>query len=234
MARLKELSQKDFHIVLIEDLGMKQIGKRMVRRTLFECSSCSIEIELTVENAKKEFHYYKHYAQAMQKQAITKQLDQNKFRMKIIQDIGMTVIKEKSLNEDHYTIFECMSCRTHFIARATSLAAQNQIMCQKCTTSPEQYYLHPLYAIWNSIKQRCYSKKRKDYKNYGEKGITMCDEWKNNSISFIVWCLNNGWNENLQVDKDKLCKELNIYPQIYKPETISFLTSSENNLEKFN
>jgi hypothetical protein len=233
MAKMKELYQSDFHITLIEDLGMKQIGIRKVRRALFECSNCSKEIELTVGNAKKQFHYCKHCASLMQKQAITIPLDQSKFKMRIIQDLGVTVVEEKSLTAEHYALFECTACRTNFIARSTGKTAQNQTTCHTCTTSPEQYYKHPLYAIWNGIKQRCYSIKRKDYENYGGKGVTMCDEWKNNSTSFIEWCINNGWNENLHVDKDKLSKQLNIFPAIYSPETITFLTPSENNYEKF-
>lgn len=38
-------------------------------------------------------------------------------------------------------------------------------------------YKHPLYAIWNSMMQRCYNPKNKSYLNYGGRGIDVCDRW---------------------------------------------------------
>jgi hypothetical protein len=40
------------------------------------------------------------------------------------------------------------------------------------------------FNIWKSMKQRCYNKKNKSYKNYGGRGIKMCDRWKNSFIEF--------------------------------------------------
>lgn len=56
----------------------------------------------------------------------------------------------------------------------------------------------------------------------------MCDEWKNNPQSFIDWCIENGWNNSLVVDKDIKCRELNISPTIYSPKTITFITTQQN------
>ena len=40
--------------------------------------------------------------------------------------------------------------------------------------------------------------KRKDYKNYGARGITMCNEWKNDFMFFYNWAIENGYNEHLE------------------------------------
>lgn len=40
------------------------------------------------------------------------------------------------------------------------------------------------YTSWYSMKTRCYNKKRADYKHYGGRGITVCDEWKNSFLAF--------------------------------------------------
>lgn len=53
-----------------------------------------------------------------------------------------------------------------------------------------------LYYIWHNIKCRCYRKNDKNYKNYGNRGIKMCDEWKNNFQSFYDWATLNGYNPN--------------------------------------
>lgn len=53
-----------------------------------------------------------------------------------------------------------------------------------------------LYAIWSSIKKRCYNPNEKCYSNYGGRGITMCDEWKNDYMSFRKWAYDNGYDES--------------------------------------
>ena len=61
-----------------------------------------------------------------------------------------------------------------------------------------------LYQCWLDMKHRCYLKTQKNYKNYGGRGITVCDEWlnkKNGSSNFINWALSNGYKENLTIDR---------------------------------
>lgn len=41
------------------------------------------------------------------------------------------------------------------------------------------------YAIWSNAKDRCYRKKNPHYKNYGGRGISMCDEWVGSFESFL-------------------------------------------------
>lgn len=45
---------------------------------------------------------------------------------------------------------------------------------------------HPLYNTWTNIKTRCYNSKCSDYKDYGLRGITVCDEWKNDFVEFFL------------------------------------------------
>lgn len=44
---------------------------------------------------------------------------------------------------------------------------------------------HPLYVTWSTMKKRCYNKKSKDYKNYGARGIIVCDRWLDSIDNFI-------------------------------------------------
>ena len=46
---------------------------------------------------------------------------------------------------------------------------------------------HKLHGLLSSIKKRCYNPNERAYKNYGGRGITVCDEWKNNFETFIKW-----------------------------------------------
>ena len=81
---------------------------------------------------------------------------------------------------------------------------------------------HPLYAVWEDMKSRCYNLNDKRYKDYGGRGVTVCDEWINSPAAFIEWALENGWKTGLQIDKD--IKGGNIY----SPENCTIVTNKEN------
>ena len=59
----------------------------------------------------------------------------------------------------------------------------------------------PLYKIWHSMKQRCYYKQNISYKYYGARGITVCNEWKDDFMSFYNWAINNGYKKGLSIDR---------------------------------
>ena len=44
---------------------------------------------------------------------------------------------------------------------------------------------HPLYHIWTGIKDRCYNQNFKQYKDYGGRGITVCDRWLHSFENFL-------------------------------------------------
>lgn len=58
-----------------------------------------------------------------------------------------------------------------------------------------------LRNILSGIKKRCYNKNAINYKYYGERGIVVCDEWKNDTESFIKWSILNGYREELSIDR---------------------------------
>lgn len=57
-----------------------------------------------------------------------------------------------------------------------------------------------LYNIWNGMKQRCTNKNTKWYKNYGAKGIKVCDEWLVFE-NFYKWSMVNGYDKNRSIDR---------------------------------
>ena len=52
-----------------------------------------------------------------------------------------------------------------------------------------------LFKIWSGMKERCYRVKHTHYKDYGRRGIKVCDEWLDNFISFKTWALSNGYKD---------------------------------------
>ena len=53
-----------------------------------------------------------------------------------------------------------------------------------------------LHRIWHSMYCRCYYSSTNQFKNYGGKGIKICEEWKNNPSTFFEWAIKNGYDEN--------------------------------------
>lgn len=58
-----------------------------------------------------------------------------------------------------------------------------------------------LYKIWRGMKKRCHCETDRDYKNYGARGIKMCDEWIEDYASFRDWAVNNGYRKGLSIDR---------------------------------
>lgn len=58
-----------------------------------------------------------------------------------------------------------------------------------------------LYHIWSDMKHRCYYKSNDNYKDYGERGITICSEWLLDNTNFFKWALANGYSDNLTIDR---------------------------------
>lgn len=52
-----------------------------------------------------------------------------------------------------------------------------------------------LYKVYHNMKNRCYNESSSDYKYYGGRGISVCDEWLNNYTAFKEWAYNNGYDD---------------------------------------
>ena len=58
-----------------------------------------------------------------------------------------------------------------------------------------------LYRIWSGMKSRCYDPNVKSYRHYGGRGITICDEWRDNFEAFRDWAFANGYCDDLSIDR---------------------------------
>ena len=58
-----------------------------------------------------------------------------------------------------------------------------------------------LYNIWSGMKQRCYYTRHISYHTYGGRGITVCDEWKNDFKTFYDWAITHGYRDDLSIDR---------------------------------
>ena len=83
-----------------------------------------------------------------------------------------------------------------------------------------------LYNKWGSMKTRCYYPKSKDYKNYGGRGIKICDEWLNYD-NFRNWSISTGYQEGLTIDR--IDNDRN-----YEPSNCKWVTMKEQQRNKRN
>jgi len=77
-----------------------------------------------------------------------------------------------------------------------------------------------MYEKWCSMKRRCNNPNTKDYKNYGGRGIAVCEEW-NEFIPFMEWSNENGYSDDLEIDRRN--NELG-----YSPSNCRYITRLEN------
>jgi len=78
-----------------------------------------------------------------------------------------------------------------------------------------------LYHIYTSMKARCYSSKCSNYRFYGKKGITVCDEWLISFQSFYEWALSHRYHEGLSIDRINGLKN-------YSPDNCRWITMKIN------
>ena len=58
-----------------------------------------------------------------------------------------------------------------------------------------------LYSAWKNIISRVSNNNNAGYKDYGGRGITICDEWRNDFMVFYIWAIANGWEQGLSIDR---------------------------------
>lgn len=123
----------------------------------------------------------------------------------------LTVVSKIGYDSDlRKTIWECKcSCGKTKNIPTSSLKSGNTLSCgclrkeivsQISKTHGDSGKCR-LYSIWHGIKNRCYNSNVKAYKNYGGRGIEMCDEWKDNYECFREWALENGYKDDLTIDR---------------------------------
>ncbi len=90
-----------------------------------------------------------------------------------------------------------------------------------CLRSGNKKLYPRLYQVWINMKSRCYYPGDSKYKWYGQRGITVCDEWRNDFVAFKEWALANGYQNNLTIDKINNNKG-------YSPDNCQWITGVDN------
>lgn len=121
----------------------------------------------------------------------------------------LTVIKrteEIAINKS--AKWQCVcDCGNYCIKTSSSLRRfeKNSCGCWKSEITSKlfkKYYNldRKLYEIWKGIKARCFNINSKDYRNYGGRGITICDEWLDYNV-FSNWAIYNKYINGLTIER---------------------------------
>lgn len=114
----------------------------------------------------------------------------------------LTVLDECKERKDHKRVYKCLcDCGnvkyvigTHLNqCRVRSCGCLRGTNHHKCNTR--------LYRIYCNMKTRCYNKNNERYKDYGGRGITICDEWIHDFQAFYDWSIEHGYKDNLTIDR---------------------------------
>lgn len=90
-----------------------------------------------------------------------------------------------------YWVFKCF-CGKKFISRVEAIKSGRTLSCGclRIERLRKKIVKHGLcgtheYQAWQSMKDRCNNKNNSEYKNYGERGISVCNEWQASFSAFI-------------------------------------------------
>lgn len=139
--------------------------------------------------------------------------------VKVVKDLGMNNQTPKK----RMAVFEC-SCGNTFISTINAVKNGHKKSCgcvrgkQNLTHNLSN---HRLYRKWSGMITRCFNEKETHWHRYGGRGITICDEWRNDFKCFYDWAIANGYQEGLTIDR--INNDGN-----YEPNNCQWITMQEN------
>lgn len=139
----------------------------------------------------------------------------------------LTVIEEQEeRNKRKEIIYKCeCECGNIVYVRGISLRNGSTKSCGCLKGEKHGKYKHRLYSIWKNMKNRCYNEKYYQYKDWGGRGIVVCDEWKHSFEAFYNWAMNNSYRDDLSIDR--IDNDGN-----YKPSNCRWLTTKEQSYNR--
>lgn len=144
--------------------------------------------------------------------------------MKRIEDLvgktfgRLTVIKRASVDKPRvYYVCKC-ECGKEIVTQASHLNTGHTTSCgcsrtRNITNEGKAGKHTRLYQIYRGMLKRCYNQKFKQFKDYGGRGITVCDEWIDKTVvpntyhstkgwlGFREWALACGYRDDLTIDR---------------------------------
>ncbi len=143
------------------------------------------------------------------------------------QRFGRLTVLKRAENKGRFTRWLCLcDCGKTTISHSANLRGGQAFSCgcyrydrvrQACKKHNGKGTR--LYRIWKNMRSRCRNKSVTQYKDYGGRGISVCEEW-NDYKAFQQWALLNGYQDNLSIDRIDVNGN-------YTPENCKWSTAKE-------
>ena len=118
----------------------------------------------------------------------------------------LTVIKPNGKIRGHVAWLCKCDCGNETTVESSELLRKNRSGTKSCgclsselssrralQKHPEPFHKERLYHVWLSMNHRCYCNTSQHFKDYGGRGISVCDEWRHDYTAFRTWALSHGY-----------------------------------------
>ena len=143
---------------------------------------------------------------------------------------GRLIALHKAYTFNKCQYWECLcDCGKYKVVRKSHLRYGKIKSCGCLLEENNSGYKHGLsdtriMKIFSGILNRCYNKKEPAWGRYGGRGIKVCKEWLEDRTKFYLWSINNGYSDNLTIDRKDNSKD-------YSPENcrwVNYKTQGRN------
>lgn len=146
----------------------------------------------------------------------------------------LTVVSRKGIVQRHVAWNCICDCGKQIVALGCNLSSgktkscgciRNEMLSNRRAT--HRLTNTSLYHIYHTMIARCHNPKSISYKDYGAKGITVCEEWRENFENFMNWAFSCGYKDGLSIERKNVLEN-------YSPCNCTWIPRSEQNGNKRN